>query len=368
MTVRVLSMMLISMLPAVFACREEMAVAAYPSEASSSGAVTIDPRPTRTLSGSNEGRTLIENGVDATVLDGGRMAVADYGASGIQLFDGSGRHIRQIGRRGRGPGEFRSVDLVHNCAHEGIVVWDRLQGELSVLDSAGAVASRTRLPGGPMEVHCAGLGRVVILTTPLAIGRPSAESPVFHGGILLATTSGDSIGSLGIVSLGPNRPLTGTTTLAVTATHVFAGIADSGIVRVLAMNGDTVGQFNVGDRTRPATPAHYEAAIDRLVAPMTVAAERDDMKSRLLEIERPAQLPAFRALRTDPAGRLWAVTSPLGEGVTELQVYDASGKHLGEVRLPFEADVYEVGTDYILGAYEAADGYHVVVYRYEARS
>ncbi|MEX2284652.1 MAG: 6-bladed beta-propeller [Gemmatimonadota bacterium] len=43
------------------------------------------------------------------VISDGTLFVADGGSSSIRVFDGTGKFIRQWGRRGRGPGEFQSV-------------------------------------------------------------------------------------------------------------------------------------------------------------------------------------------------------------------------------------------------------------------
>jgi hypothetical protein len=44
---------------------------------------------------------------DVDIDSRGRIYVADYGQSRVTVFDRSGRFVRQLGRRGSGPGEFR---------------------------------------------------------------------------------------------------------------------------------------------------------------------------------------------------------------------------------------------------------------------
>jgi hypothetical protein len=65
---------------------------------------------------------------------------------------------------------------------------------------------------------------------------------------------------------------------------------------------------------------------------------------------------------------LWVVVSALGDGVTELQAINERGLVLGTIRLPNDVDVFEVGSNYLLAAYEAADGsQRVVLYPFTFR-
>jgi len=67
----------------------------------------------------------------------------------------------------------------------------------------------------------------------------------------------------------------------------------------------------------------------------------------------------------DPAGSLWVVTSAPGDDRTELHGFSPSGQSLGEIRLPIETRLFEVGSEHILDAYEAPDGQaHVALYHF----
>jgi hypothetical protein len=59
------------------------------------------------------------------------------------------------------------------------------------------------------------------------------------------------------------------------------------------------------------------------------------------------------------------VTSVPGDGVTIIQAAEPDGRVVGEVRLPVEMDVFEIGSDYLLGAYQLPDGeQRVAAYRF----
>jgi hypothetical protein len=50
------------------------------------------------------------------------------------------------------------------------------------------------------------------------------------------------------------------------------------------------------------------------------------------------------------------VASFPGDGATILQAVEPDGRVVGELRLPVEMDLFEIGMDYILGAYQLPDG------------
>lgn len=132
--------------------------------------------------------------------------------------------------------------------------------------------------------------------------------------------------------------------------------ADSAIVRAYELNGAVARTLTVGDAGRSPSEAHYSRAIGKLVAGMTDPAERQRISERLRSIPIPRRLPAYSALFSDPDGRLWAVTSNPGDGMTAIQVFRPDGRPAGSMQLSTDVTVFEVGTDYLLGTYEEPDG------------
>jgi hypothetical protein len=64
----------------------------------------------------------------------------------------------------------------------------------------------------------------------------------------------------------------------------------------------------------------------------------------------PKVLPAYGALRIDPAQRLWVQDYPIpGEKQPRWKVFNADGALLGTVLTPADVEVLEIGTDYLLG-------------------
>jgi hypothetical protein len=70
--------------------------------------------------------------MDATLDSRGRIIVADDLAHHVVVFGPDGRHLRTLGRQGRGPGEFESPWKVAVDAQDSIFAWDMALGRVSV--------------------------------------------------------------------------------------------------------------------------------------------------------------------------------------------------------------------------------------------
>src|SRR5690606_14761897 len=76
--------------------------------------------------------------VEALEVDGeGRIWVLDRRAQQLIVFDAAGAHVRPIGRRGGGPGEFMEPVTVHIAPGDHLWVVDIGTHRISVLDTAG---------------------------------------------------------------------------------------------------------------------------------------------------------------------------------------------------------------------------------------
>lgn len=77
------------------------------------------------------------------LVDGARIAVADNGSASIVVFDSLGRRLRSMGRKGSGPGEFRSLwDL--SRIGDSLAGFDGSGGAWQVFDPAGNYARTVR--------------------------------------------------------------------------------------------------------------------------------------------------------------------------------------------------------------------------------
>lgn len=336
-----------------------------PGSATATGQVVIDSQPFVDVSATGPGGTMrFGRVIDATRLSSGLIVVADVAEGALVFVDSSGAVIRRAGRRGAGPGEHQYLAWLEQCATDSLFAWDPILGRVDVVDTLGRVVRAFRLPGRPARLSCAGNGRFAVVMRQAALRLPSAESPRYRANVIFANASGDSIGALGEIEVGQNRPLAAITQFAMTDEWLYVGGADSALVRAYGLDGSTRGTIVTGKAGRPATNAHYDRAIDKLVAGMTDSAERARIRAQLAAIPRPEHLPAYSAIAADPSGNLWTVTSIPGDGATTIQVNSIDGVEIGTARLPFEFELCEVGIGYVLGVYQLGDGeQHVVGYR-----
>lgn len=76
---------------------------------------------------------------NALFTTGNNILVADKPENRILEFDASGKYVRSIGRKGRGPGEFTDLSKVAALADNRIAVMDQSQRRISILDAKRAL-------------------------------------------------------------------------------------------------------------------------------------------------------------------------------------------------------------------------------------
>lgn len=77
----------------------------------------------------------------------GRIYVADDLSWNVAVFDRSGRLLRRLGRRGRGPGEFERPWYLAVDRHDSLFVWDGALARVSVFGPDGRYARSFNTPG-----------------------------------------------------------------------------------------------------------------------------------------------------------------------------------------------------------------------------
>ena len=106
--------------------------------------------------------------IDAASLPDGRIVVLDLGLPGVRLYSPDGRWIRDLGRVGDGPGEYRSPKALVAVGND-VVVLDAV-GRLLRYPAAGAVGTTEAIrlptfadPNYQLMVDQPGSGQVVVL-------------------------------------------------------------------------------------------------------------------------------------------------------------------------------------------------------------
>ena len=336
---------------------------------------------------SGDERYLFGEVVGAVVLPDGRIAVADRQAYLIRVYSPEGVHIEDWGGRGEGPGEFSDgllklfpyrgdSILVKQFANSGSNVYDdrgrfgrAVAPEMWVLfhherPSLGFDPSATPvltcctlwgpLPNGALlgsysdMVSMAGSGTrrgsVMAAIVPAEGGVPEPAG-LFEGGQYHV----DSEGRLSELQFQVRFSMT------VGPDGHFVTEGDAYSIEAYDSDGSLRRIIRLARGPRPVTDevkADHEA---RLRAQFT-SPENEEWLRRKLAVPYPSHLPAFDRLHADPEGNVWARQQRFGaeDGIAgatthEFFVFGADGRFFGVIELPGSLEVYQIGTDFLLG-------------------
>lgn len=213
----------------------------------------------------------------------GGVYVLDDLVKSIRRYDSAGRYVRQVGRRGRGPGEHENVAGMH-AVGDALLFWDRHNQHVSVYDSAGTLAHRWQpaFPDAPTGELYAGTGGRVYLRHHIA--RPPAGDD--HARTRTGYVSYDVRGGA-----GPD-----------TVPRVL--VPDD--QPMLRAEGATV---PIGDAERADEEARIEAGMRALDAGWRWSGDRI-----------PDHKPHFRTVRFDADGRLWVERAMAGTRIPDADV------------------------------------------------
>ncbi len=303
---------------------------------------------------------------DATRLPDGSIVVADMGGNAVVRFDSTGHRIGSMGRRGSGPGEFRFLVRVRRCPGDSLLTFDAGEDRVTVLDHSLAPVREFRVPSASV-VECSAAGVLVTRIGPAAVPpRPSAESPLLTARLRILDAGGDSIGGVDTLIVGHNRVMAPLATMALGTDRLYAGTGAEPRVDVYDLTGRPLPPIQLDLPVRPSTAEHYDAAIERLVGRVrSTASIREAQKKVFAAVPRPEFLPVYTKILTDRAGNLWLVTSSPGDGHTSLAAFRPDGSAIGTITLPAEMEIWEVGSDHLLGSVMSEEGEpSVVMYRF----
>lgn len=313
-----------------------------------------------------DGEAVLSIPAHATRRSDGSILVADWGAHTLVQFDSMGTRIRGVGREGDGPGEFRSVRRVHHCGGDSLLTLDQQQQRLTLFDTSLALVRTIAVPGA-FEMECSE-GWIATVTDLIGLGFASADGPPITARLRMLDPVGDSIGGVASIIMGENRPMAAITTLAMTNERLYVGTGSRAEVKVYDLTGRPLDPILLGWKPRASTPRHYDAAIQKLLRTVNDQASKDFYLQTIEGIPRPEWLPFYTKILTDPAGNLWLVTSAVGDGHTTLAALRPDGREIGTLTLPVELDVWEMGSDYVLGGVETeTGGWDVVMFRFRIR-
>ena len=314
-----------------------------------------------------------------TRLTGGEVVVLEGSLSELRFFSEEGEHVRTIGGKGEGPGEFGGAESFIRLAGDSLLVRDTRRSSLVLFAPDGNYVQSEPVDrrklwglansmwGGWYEPPLPDRSLLEFARTEEREDVPAGESgpTESHPNPLLVRVSRDllTVDTLGSYLLRHTHFVELPGGFVEFVTHPFfargrlAISTDPTMIHLSGGAGYSVRRFSQGGalemiirRTLPRRkPTGEERAAAWSEAVRDVAPERLGRISRDLSV--PDSVPDILGLAAGPDGELWVQREPFvrGQSPAVLDVFDSEGLYLGEIRLATPLHVREVGMDYILG-------------------
>jgi hypothetical protein len=272
----------------------------------------------------------------------GRIYVLDAQAQDVRVFAADGRHLRTIGRKGGGPGEFADADGIAVDDAGTLWVGDRRARRLSVFDTSGALEQEYRREGPGF------LPRPIVGWSGTALWE-AWDAPSFDASdrytVLLRFADGAYRDTLRLAPFQPpqwrivsrrgNTTSTFNFPVPFTARELIAPEPAGGVWRAVS------GTYRL---TRFVATGDSSLIVLREYEPVAVTAtERDRALMRYRETFResgtpldeslvPAVHPALHGMWVDDHGFVWVMPAGVDTVNVPVDVFDRDGRYLGAAR------------------------------------
>jgi hypothetical protein len=299
-------------------------------------------------------------------LASGGIVVMNSGTNEIRVFDARGRHVRTLGHKGEGPGEFRGLQRIGVLNGDSVIAFDVFTGRITVFGPDGKLARTNQVQpfGNSVLPRAAGFtadGRLLAHTdfdrvfTP-GMTRDTLTYALFDRAGAPKDTLGRYPGAeefiLTTSGMGLRREVAfGRTSLAsARGSHVVIGTNDTLRYDIFNAAGRRV-QTHVGvmPPRRPVKREDVKAADDAYLEGRP-AQMQEIIKRNLNEFPHRDTYPAYQDLTVGADGSIWLQTyATPGSKARQWTVYSASGKKIREVRSAWPLELLDVGADYAIG-------------------
>jgi hypothetical protein len=363
------------------------------------GRLKLSDTPALVLGNDRDEQYLFSRVVGAARLSDESIVVANGGSAELRFFDSTGKFIRAVGRRGRGPGEL--VDLIKLYHLEGDTLlagggggfgsYFTADGEF-VTSLAHATLAERLGSDNPMIVGVFGDGTFLAAFDdgpPSNKGQRSTLDSIGLARVDRGLTKATSLGKHPYMYLysTPNGLSTATfgaeASWAANGDRFYTGLGEAYAINVFRNDG-TLERIirrrwtprRIGQADKDAFVAEWSK---RWVRSTGAAAEEQIKVARQSAFAEVA--PAFVRLVADRADNLWVREGHIEDAPSDglmyglpivpsvWSVFDRDGVWLSDVTMPAGFRPLEIGGDYVLGLYRDDDGIETVrLYRLERGS
>ena len=326
-------------------------------------------------------------------LSDGRIVVANRATQELRVFDSAGTFLSAIGRRGSGPGDFKSIGSLQLLEADSILVTDPQTRRATVFGPDGGVArliSTVRAPGADERayVNMTGLlhsGRLVG-TSMRFPEMKETSGPVRRDSFALVLLSGDSamdtiavlpgyelypaLGHEGGHSFPTVRALEfGRSTILSTDGHlIYAGTNETEGIRVYDAAGRLIRIIRGALIAEPVTQEHRDQRMKETLESYAGSQVSEEIKAewrKNLEDTRYAEtFPFYERLMPGTDGSLWVeLPRHFADEGRRFVVFNMAGQAIAKVSCPTRMRPFVVGPDRIIGVWRDPDDVqHVRVY------
>ena len=329
----------------------------------------------------------------AARLSDGTLVIANVGSYELRFYDSNGKHIRSVGRKGEGPGEFEWLHSTHVIRGDSIVVWDHLQRRATVFSPDGSLGrdfvpdlsgqsvtlNSLTLPASPSEIVFRRDGSfLVIPSIPLwalsglrtndegfgyvepnsvaadGIWRAEHSAYVFHPDGARSAVTQALPSSEWVVLGGMMQPRLFGHRLHIAAgeSRFVVSTGRDGRLLQVGLGGDTTA-IPLDIPARAATDAIRDAELNRVFR-VYAESDRERVAALLTSVGMPDSLPSMGVILVDDQGRIWAeefLTRVERESASHIRwhVLSGDGDHIAQVEVPASLTVTDVSHGYLTG-------------------
>lgn len=347
------------------------------------GKYRIDSVPSTLIGREEEGPYQFGFLFQALFAEDGTIVVPEPISQEIRLFDSTGHHLRTLGGRGEGPGEFRRLTSVYRYLGDSLVAFDGQLFRVSILPRSGA-GSRAML--SQVEGNYAGFGALgdgrFLLYSPGGSYHPELPPGLqWVRTDIIAVEPSD--GAWQAIATLPGRQQLvesdGNTGLVIPPLYSVQAVAKDGFYWATPDRYEIGFYDGKGTLRRIMRRPVQPTAVDRSMIEEWIEANLDHVRQREGEGAVPRyrsryedalfgeHVPFFSTAFVDADGRLWmsGPTWPsLEEAPRHWSVFSDRGFWLGDLEAPERVRIVDSRGDLVLGIWrDDLDVPHVQVHR-----
>lgn len=286
----------------------------------------------------------------------GRIYVVDGFRGGVRVLSSTLNPLREVGRDGEGPGEFRTrqIQILNG---DSLAVYDSQLGRFTVFEPDDFAVARTfrLLEYGnqtPSKYWAIGTNRSLAVESPAFypgagvdddVGRQDIVTTSVIGAIekdtILTMPSADFlvVRSAGSVTVRAHPYGTEPLLQPVDSLRVVYGHTREARILVLGLGGDTVADVLHSTETVNVSQQQFEEDLAKI---------RNQQMAATFRLEAPHQWPAIVALVADDSSRVWmSVRAAANADSWPLFVFDTSGRLVATSNLPAGEELWAVRGD-----------------------